>query len=208
MSTSQTTDSTAKVNTAAEEKEAKTATTSGIFTGKRHSTRHMVICAMFAAMLCVAAYISIPLPLPGAPHLTLINFIVLIIALLFSPLDSFSISLVWLILGIIGVPVFIGGKAGFAYLIQPWGAYTWAFVIVAGILPFLRGKKYNRIRFTIVAIFGAVLIDLIGMTYLIIMGGYGLVEGFSIGFLPFIPLDLVKAVVAAQIIPFFYKVMR
>ena len=36
--------------------------------------------ALFAALLCVSAYISISLPIPGAPHLTLVNFMVLLIS--------------------------------------------------------------------------------------------------------------------------------
>lgn len=175
--------------------------------GKKMSTKRMVYCALFAALLCIAAYISVPLPLPGAPHITMINFVLFIIALLFSPADSIMITLVWLLLGIVGVPVFIGGKAGVGYLIQPWGAYTWAFPIVAAVLPFIRGKKYNRLRYTIAAIIGVVIIDAIGMFYLMVTSDYTLGYAFVIGFLDFLPLDLVKAVVAAQIIPAFNKVM-
>ena len=168
----------------------------------------MVMCGLFAALLCVAAYISIPLPLPGAPHLTMINFVVILIALVFAPLESTAIVAVWLILGTVGLPVFIGGKGGFAYLIQPWGAYTWGFMFAAILLPFIRGKKYNRIRYTICALAGVILIDLVGMFYLMAMSGYGIIEGFTLGFLPFIPLDIVKAVIAAQIVPAFNRIMN
>ena len=40
------------------------------------------------------------------------------------------------------------------------------------------------------------------------MSHYDLVTGFAMGFAPFIVLDLVKAVVAAQIIPAFKKVLN
>lgn len=172
------------------------------------STKRIVYCALFAALLSIAAYISLPLPLPGAPHITMINFVLFIISLLFAPLDSFLIVMVWLVLGIVGVPVFIGGKGGFAYLIQPWGAYTWAFPIVAIVLPLIRGKKYNRLWYTICGVIGVVIIDLVGMLYLMAMSHYSLAQGFSIGFLPFLPLDLVKAVVAAQIIPAFRRIIQ
>lgn len=175
---------------------------------KKMSTRRLVYCALFAALLSIAAYISIPLPLPGAPHITMINFVLFIIALLFPVADSFMITMVWMILGIVGIPVFIGGKAGVGYLIQPWGAYTWAFPVVALLLPLIRGKKYNRIRYTICAVIGVIVIDLIGMLYLCAMSQYDLMTGLTIGFLPFLPLDLLKAVVAAQIIPAFSRVMN
>jgi len=172
------------------------------------TTKRIVSCALFAALLSIAAYISVPLPLPGAPHITMINFVLFIIVLLFPLSDSMLIVFVWLILGIVGIPVFIGGKGGIGYLIQPWGAYTWAFPVVAIILPIIRGKKYNRIWYTICAIIGVFIIDLIGMTYLMIMSKYDLKTGITVGLLPFLPLDFVKAVVAAQIIPFFKKAMN
>ena len=52
------------------------------------------------------------------------------------------------------------------------------------------------------------IIDLVGMFYLMYSMKYDLVTGFTLGFLPFIPLDLLKAVIAAQIIPAFKKLMR
>ena len=172
------------------------------------STKRMVMCALFAALLAVAAYISIPLPLPGAPKLTMINFVLFIIALLFPLSDSVLIVMVWFILGLVGVPVYIGGGSGIGYLIWTYGAYTWAFPIVAIVLPLIRGKKYNRIRYTICAIIGVLIIDVIGMLYLMATSHYDLAMGITMGLLPFIPLDIVKAVVAAQIIPAFKKVME
>lgn len=97
--------------------------------------------AMFAAILCISAYISIPLPLPGAPHITMLNFVILLIALLFSSGESFLIILVWLILGILGLPVFIGGGSGIGYLITPYGGYTLVFPLIGLLLPILRGKS-------------------------------------------------------------------
>ena len=43
---------------------------------KYFNTKSIVLMALFAALLCVSAYISISLPIPGAPHLTLVNFMV------------------------------------------------------------------------------------------------------------------------------------
>lgn len=172
------------------------------------STKKLVICALFAALLCISAYLSIPTPLPMAPKITLLNFVIFLIALLFPLNESFLIVLVWFLLGAVGLPVFIGGGAGVGYLIAPYGAYTWAFPIVAIVLPLIKGKKYNRIWYTICGIIGVLIIDLIGMFYLMHSMNYNLATGLATGFIPFIPLDLVKAVVVAQIIPAFKKVIE
>ena len=75
------------------------------------TTQSLVMMAIFAAILCISAYISIPIPVPGAPHITLLNFVILLIALLFPLQQSFFIILVWMLLGVVGLPVFIGGGA-------------------------------------------------------------------------------------------------
>lgn len=172
------------------------------------STKRLVLCSLFAALLCVSAYLSIPTPLPMAPKITLMNFMVFLIALLFPVTEAFLIGLVWFLLGVVGLPVFVGGGSGIGYLIAPYGAYTWAFIGVFILLPLIRGKKYNRIWYTICGVIGVLLIDIIGMLWLKHAMNYDLKTALLTGFIPFIPLDLIKAVVVAQIIPAFKKVME
>lgn len=171
------------------------------------STKSLTMMALFAAILCVSAYASIPTPLPGSPHITLLNFVIILVALLFPTVQSFLIILVWMLLGALGIPVFIGGGAGIGYLASPFGGYTVSFLLVALVLPLIRGKKYNRICYTITAIIGVILIDLVGMIWLQISNNLALKYAFATGFVPFIPLDLLKAIVVAQIIPPFRKII-
>lgn len=173
--------------------------------GKKFDTKSLVIMALFAALLCVSAYISIPLP--NGSHITALNFVVTIIALVFPLQQSFLIALVWLLIGAVGVPVFIGGGAGVGYLAGPYGGFTFAFIIIAVLLPILCNRKYNRIYFTVMAILSAILVDLIGSIWLMFNSGITLQAAFVTGFLPFIPLDLVKAVIAAQIVPQLKKII-
>lgn len=172
------------------------------------ATYKLVMSALFAALLCISAYISISIPLPGSPHITLLNFVIILIALLFAVKESFFIILVWMLLGALGIPVFIGGGAGIGYLTGPWGGYTVSFLVIAIVLPLIRGAKYNRIRYTITAIIGVLLIDVIGMIWLKLYNSLPWSAAFLTGFVSFLPLDLVKAVVCAQIIPAFKRVMK
>ncbi len=87
-------------------------------TGKKFTTQRLALMAMFAAILCISAYISVPLPLTGY-HVTFLNFVITLIALVFPLEQSLLISIVWLLLGAVGVPVFIGGNAGIGYLMGP-----------------------------------------------------------------------------------------
>lgn len=167
-----------------------------------------MICALFAALICISAYISVPLPLPSAPKITLLNFVVILITLLLPLPDSFLTVMVWMILGLIGIPVFIGGGSGIGYLLAPYGGYTLVYPIIAILVPLLRGKTYNRLRYTAVSLFAALLVDFLGMLWLMHVSSYDIRTGFLTGFLPFLPLDIIKAVIAAQIVPAFKRIMR
>jgi biotin transport system substrate-specific component len=167
------------------------------------STRSLVMMAMFAAILCISAYISITLP--NGSHITFLNFIITLIVLLFPSSQALCIIGLWLLMGIIGIPVFAGGNAGIGYVLGPWGGYNIAFMMMAFFIPLTLGKKYSRTRYTIMSILSVILVDVIGSLWLMALSRLSVAAAFAAGFLPFIILDLVKAVVAAQIVPVFRK---
>ena len=169
----------------------------------RFSTKELVQMALFAAILCVSAYISIPLPLPGAPHVSMLSFSIILVCLLFPMQQAFLIIFVWMLLGIIGLPVFIAGKSGIGYLLNGYGGYTVSFPL-AGIF---RGECHSRARLFTAAVIGTVFIDLFGMFWLMASTNIDLMAGFMTGFVPFIPLDMLKAVVASQLVPVFLVAM-
>lgn len=132
---------------------------------KAFTTVELVMMAMFTAILCASAYLSIPTPLPNAAHITLLNFMIILIALVFELRDSTIIIALWMIMGAIGVPVFIGGGAGLGYLFGVFGGYTFSFIIASIVVGLIKGQKYKRLKYTIVAIIGVVIIDIVGMIW-------------------------------------------
>ena len=171
-----------------------------------HSAQSLVTIALMAAVLCVSAYISIPLP--NGSHITALNFIVMLVALVFSIRESFLINLIWFLLGLSGLPVLIGGASGIGYVLGPWGGYSIAFLIVAALVPLICTRKYNRVLYTIIAILSAAFVDLFGSIWMMVVSDIALVPALVAGFLPFIVLDVVKAVIAAQIVPQIRKIVR
>jgi biotin transport system substrate-specific component len=173
---------------------------------QKFSTKSMVLVSLFAAVLCVSAYISVTLP--NGSHITFLNFIVMIVVLVFSVQDSAAIVAVWLLLGAVGVPVFVGGNAGIGYLLSPYGGYSFSFLAVAVLLPLIRGKKYRRIYYTVISLLGALLVDVIGAMWWMIIGHLTFRQAVVMGVLAFLPLDCVKAVVAAQVVPAFRRIVK
>lgn len=166
---------------------------------KRFTTQNLVMMAMFSAVLCVSAYLTITLP--NGSHLSLLNFAILLISLSFPASQAFCITLVWLLLGAVGVPVFAGGNAGIGYLFNYYGGYILGLLLTCILVPYLSGQHYRRIRATIAAILSVVMVDLLGMFQWMLLAHLGIKEAFISGFVSFIILDVVKAIIAAQVAP-------
>ena len=90
--------------------------------------RNMALCAMFAALLAVCAWVAIP---AGDSVITMQTFaLFLTLGILGGKRGTVSVC-VYLLLGIVGVPVFSGFQGGFAVLLGPTGGYLWGFLATA-----------------------------------------------------------------------------
>lgn len=176
---------------------------------KNITTKNLVTMALFSAILCVSAYLSIPLP--NGSHLSLLNFALVLITLIFPLGQSVTIVLIWFFLGLIGIPVYAAGASGLGYLTSQWGGYNFGFLAAAILIPLLRklsDNRYHRLSYTLYSILAVVIIDIFGSLWLLLLGGLSVRQSIVMGFLPFIPLDLVKAVVLAQIVPQFRRLLQ
>lgn len=175
-------------------------------------TREITKMALLAALLCVSAYITIPLGFTPA-SLTLQTMIVNLIAILLTPSQSFITLLVYILIGAVGVPIFSGGQGGLGKLFGPTGGYIFAFLIAAPAMSFMKKyfidiaekviKNVSAARITACVInailIGMVPVYLIGTVYMKLMLNRGWMEVLLMAVIPFIPLDIVKCVLAAVI---------
>ena len=94
----------------------------------RNSSKHMVQCALFAALMAVCAWISLPL---GDTVFTLQTLAVfLCLGLLGGKRGSAAIA-IYLLLGAAGMPVFSGFRGGIGTLAGVTGGYLWGFLAAA-----------------------------------------------------------------------------
>ncbi len=160
-------------------------------------TRTAVTAALLAALLAASAWISIPI---GAVPITLQVFIVLLAGLLLPPRGAFAAVAVYILLGAVGLPVFAGGLGGVGVLVGPTGGYLWGFALGATTVALARGPlaaAVGRSAGEAIALFIAVVvIYAVGWAQLAAVTGMGAGPAFVAGVVPFVPLDLVKAVVA------------
>lgn len=180
-------------------------TTSGTEINKNHrganvsKTAEMTKMALMVAMNCVSAYIIIPLPFSLSP-LALQTMIVNLTGYVLNAKQAFMTMLVYLLVGLAGVPVFTGGSAGPGKLFGPTGGYIIGFLVTAVFLAYFKGEKYNFKRYALLGcVIGIPLIYVFGVVQLKLITGMGWDKAIMTGALPFIPLDIVKCLAAAVI---------
>lgn len=160
------------------------------------TTVELTMMALLVAILCVSSYINIPLPISPVP-ITAQLLVVYLIALLLRPKQAVLTVVVWLLLGVIGLPVFSGGRGGFGILAGPTGGYAIGYVILAGVVSYLCKKcKKEYEKFLILIVVGILLLYMIGVPWMKLTTGIGIQAAWLTGALPYLPGDVLKAVAA------------
>jgi biotin transport system substrate-specific component len=162
------------------------------------STKGKVYAALFGALTAAGAFIVIPLP--PVPITAQTFFLNVAAILLGGPLGAVS-QFVYVMLGVVGIPVFAGGKAGLGVLFGPTGGYLFGFIMAAFVIGTVNGMRKNAgIFWHIFAMFiGMLIIYFLGSIQLSFVAKIDFRKALTIGVLPFIPGDIIKIILAAII---------
>lgn len=151
----------------------------------------------FVILTALGAFVRVPLPFTPVP-ITLQTFFVLLGGAFLGAGLGASAQLSYIFLGILGVPLFTGTGSGLFYLFGPTGGYLLGFILAALFIGrFVRYAQNNL--FTIFGLFltGDLILLAMGTVWLRFLFGYNLTKLLFIGFIPFLPGDLLKAYFAS-----------
>ena len=156
--------------------------------------------AVGAAALLVAAsaQVSVPVPLSPVP-MTLQPLAVLAVGGLLGAQAGVASLVLYLALGVAGLPVFAGGGSGLVHLLGPTGGYLLAFPVAAGLTGALATPTAGVLRVLLACALGMVVIHAGGVAQLALLGGDA-ATAFRVGFVPFLTGDLLKVGLAAAAI--------
>jgi biotin transport system substrate-specific component len=160
--------------------------------------RQMTLVSLFAALTAVGAFISIPLyPVP----LSLQTLFTLLAGMTLGSVMGASSQIIYVLLGVIGLPVFAGFKAGIGILFGPTGGFLFGFIISAYVIgrTIETIKEKNIFYYLLAGFAGTVIIYFIGVTQLSLVTGIGIKKALLIGALPFLPGDILKIIAASFI---------
>jgi len=171
------------------------------------------VAVLFVTVLTiVAAQVSIPLPFTPVPF-TLQPMVVLLGGAALGARLGMSSQILYLALGIAGLPVFAASPIlpqGFARLLGPTGGYLMSYPLAAFITGYLAQRGFDRRYLTSVLamVAGLAVIFSCGVLWLargLSATGGGLSAALSAGLYPFVIADVIKLCLAASILPALWR---
>lgn len=175
---------------------------------KKFKTIDVVTVALAAALMCICSWIQIPFAIP----FTLQTFAVFFVALVLGAGKGFIATLIYIFLGIVGLPVFSGFQSGVGALLGPTGGYVIGFVICVLIVGAFADKKGLTLPFAAIYLAIGLAVCYIAGTlwYTLIYSDGDIFAAFSICALPFIVPDVIKVslalIIAKKVSPIIKKI--
>lgn len=177
----------------------------------------VALVAAGTAIVAIAAQIAIPFwPVP----LTGQTFAVLLVGTALGPLRGASSMTLYLVLGVLGAPIFSEGKSGSLFALTS-GGYIVGFIAAAAVVGWLARRAWDRkvLGMFVTFLTGSVVIYAFGLPWLYFslgnLGpavwhdalGYETLLGATVGagLFPFLLGDVVKAILAAALVPLAWK---
>ncbi|MEP7034193.1 MAG: biotin transporter BioY [Dermatophilaceae bacterium] len=169
-----------------------------------------VVTVVSAAVLTTAAA-QIVLPVPGSPvPVTGQTLAVLLTAAALGPLRGALGQLLYVGAAFIGLPVLAQGASGSHAVFGATGGYLLGFVLAAFIVGRLAKSGWSRTPVRVLASYavGSVVIYACGVVVLALVTGQGMSWAFQKGVVPFLFGDVLKALLAAGLLPLAWVAVR
>ena len=169
-------------------------------------TKDLTLTAVMASLICIAGPLTIAI---GPVPLSLATFAVYLAGAVLGPKRGTASVALYLVIGVIGVPVFSGFTGGFQKLAGVTGGYLigylpCAFLAGLGAEMTSRGKGFLPLMMAA----GTILLYLIGTAWFMIQTGNALGAALSMCVLPFLPGDAAKIAAAALLADPIRKAVR
>lgn len=163
--------------------------------------RRMILIALFAALTAVGGLIRIPM---GTLSFTLQVFFCLLSGMLLGPLDGALSQVLYILIGLAGIPVFSEG-GGFSYVLMPSFGYLLGLIPMAALSGLIgRASQAGFPRMMAGAGVGILALYACGVPYLYFMfnavvGEMSFGTAVWTGMVIFLPIDIAKGLLASVI---------
>ena len=161
--------------------------------------RTLTTTALMAAVICVLGPLSVPI---GPVPISLTNFAIYITMYVLDAKRGTIAYLIYMLIGLAGLPVFSGFSGGAGKLFGPTGGYIIGFLPMAFVIGVVIDRYWKNRLVCILTMEAATWIPyLMGTGWLAAQTGMTFQAALGVGVLPFIVVDLCKIIAAAFLGP-------
>lgn len=163
-------------------------------------TRNLILTGLFAALTAVGAFLRIPTPISS---FTLQTFFTCLSGVLLGAKCGALSQAVYVLLGLVGLPVFTAG-GGLSYILQPTFGFLPGSIPMAAVIGGLSGRSSaGFLRIFAACLAGTAVLYLVGLPYMHCILTVHLRQDWTLrqtllsGMAVFLPWDVLKAAVTA-----------
>lgn len=163
------------------------------------NTRQLTLIGVIAAVTCILGPLSLPI---GIIPISLTNLVIYFAVYALGKKRGTLSYIVYLFIGLIGLPVFSGFSGGFPKLFGPTGGYLIGFIFMAFISGIFIDKFSNTFYMCFLGmVIGTIITYIFGTAWLAYETKMTFNAALAVGVFPFIPGDIIKIVIATLIGP-------
>ena len=156
------------------------------------NTKRIALIGLMTAVICVLGPVSFPLPISPVPISLGVLGVLLSSYLLGMKWGTVS-CLVYLLIGLVGLPVFTGFSGGVGKVLGPTGGYLIGYIFLSLIAGSFTGKWPTKWPVHLVGmVAGTAVMYLFGTLWLGYLMNCSFIEALWMGVIPYIPADMVK----------------
>lgn len=161
--------------------------------------KSITIVPLFAVITAICSQIVIPLPFTMVP-INLGSFAVFLTGAMLKKRDGFLSQLIYISMGLLGLPVFSCFGSGIGKILGPTGGFILSYCIMAFVISFLIEKLPEHFISYVLAMIGSLLICyLCGSLGFILYSGCSLLTALTSTVFPFVIFDVFKILLASSI---------
>lgn len=159
--------------------------------------KSICLVGVFTALMCVLSPLSIPL---DPVSITLATLVIYIIGATFDYKIAVLPVVLYLLLGMAGLPVFSKFQGGIQVLFGPTGGYLFGYIPCVFLISLLISKFPNKKwLYPIAMIIGTVVLYAFGTLWFVLYLKYDIYKALLVCVVPFLPGDTFKIAVACLI---------
>lgn len=153
----------------------------------------IALIAVMAAVMCILGPLSLPI---GVVPITLTNLVIYMTIVILGCKKATISTLVYLLIGTVGLPVFSGFSGGIGKLLGPTGGYLIGYVFLALIAGFFVDRFPGKLWIQGTGmVLGTAILYLFGTAWLAYQAGMSFQAALAAGVIPFILGDVIKIVI-------------